>query len=132
MEERTALMALSALSHPARLALLRSLLPAGPAGLPAGELGRKLAIPANALSFHLRQLRQAGMVKNRRNGRQILYTADYAGMQGLIGFLTDNCCADSEDKCSPVCAPRGRRKRGIGKERARRQSMRALSKGGQS
>lgn len=104
MKERSALVAFSALSHRSRLSVFRVLLEAGPDGLPAGEIARRLGIAPNALSFHLTQLREAGLVTNKRNGRQIVYAADYAGMQRLVDFLTENCCQGSVKKCSPKCA----------------------------
>ncbi len=106
MKAQSALVALSALSHQSRLSLFRLLLEAGPDGLPAGEIAQRLGIAPYALSFHLPQLRDAGLVTNKRNGRQIVYAADYAGMQSLIGFLTENCCQHSAKKCSPKCAPK--------------------------
>ena len=106
MKERSALVAFSALSHQSRLGVFRVLLEAGPDGLPAGEIAQRLRIAPNALSFHLTQLRDAGLVTNKRNGRQIVYAADYAGMQSLVGFLTENCCQHSAKKCSPKCAPK--------------------------
>lgn len=104
MKEQSALVALSALSHQSRLTVFGLLLEAGPNGLPAGEIGQRLGVPPNALSFHLTRLRHAGLVRNKRNGRQMVYAADYAGMQSLMDFLTENCCQRSAGKCSPACS----------------------------
>ncbi len=131
MKERSALVAFSALSHQSRLGVFRVLLEAGPDGLPAGEIAQRLGIAPNALSFHLTQLRDADLVTNKRNGRQIVYAADYAGMQSLIGFLTENCCQRSTKKCSPKCAPkpspshRAKKRRRLTLRSARQRSTRA-------
>ena len=105
MEESSAIEALSALAHDSRLAIYRLLMQEGANGLPAGQVGQRLGIPANALSFHLTRLRYAGLVTARRNGRQIIYAADYGGMQKLMGFLTENCCHNAPEGCSPDCPP---------------------------
>ncbi len=105
MEQIFAVEALSALAHGSRLAIFRLLIQEGADGLPAGEVGQRLGIPANALSFHLTRLRYAGLVTARRNGRQIIYAADYDGMQELMGFLTENCCKSATEGCSSDCPP---------------------------
>jgi DNA-binding transcriptional ArsR family regulator len=105
MEESSVIEALSALAHDSRLAIYRLLMQEGANGLPAGQVGQRLGIPANALSFHLTRLRYAGLVTSRRNGRQIIYAADYEGMQKLMGFLTENCCHNAPEGCSPDCPP---------------------------
>ncbi len=110
MKEQSALVALSALGHESRLSVFRVLQEAGPDGLPAGEIAQELGVAPNALSFHLAQLRDAGLVSNKRNGRQIVYAADYAGMQRLIDFMNENCCQQSAKKCSPKCAPKPSRR----------------------
>ncbi len=76
MEHLSAVDALSALAHESRLAIFRVLVPEGPDGLPAGEIGKRLGIAANALSFHLTRLRYAGLVSVRRNGQQMIYAAE--------------------------------------------------------
>ena len=103
MENRSAVDALSALAHESRLAIFRLLVPEGPDGLPAGEIGKRLGIAANALSFHLTRLRYAGLVSVRRNGQQMIYAAAYDGMQRLMGFLTKNCCQLDARGCSSDC-----------------------------
>ena len=94
---------LSALAHESRLAIFRLLVPEGPDGLAAGVIGKRLGIPANALSFHLTRLRYAGLVSVRRNGQQMIYAAAYDGMQRLMGFLTENCCQMDAQGCSSDC-----------------------------
>ncbi|MDR6851583.1 DNA-binding transcriptional ArsR family regulator [Sphingomonas sp. BE123] len=84
--------ALSALAQEHRLALFRLLVQAGPDGLPAGTIAEKLGVPASSLSFHLAQLNRAGLVSQTRQGRSLIYTADYAAMNALIGYLMENCC----------------------------------------
>jgi DNA-binding transcriptional ArsR family regulator len=103
MEISSAVDSLSALAHESRLAIFRLLVPEGPGGLPAGEIGNRLGIAANALSFHLTRLRYAGLVSVRRNGQQMIYAAAYDGMQRLMGFLTDNCCQMDARGCSSDC-----------------------------
>ena len=103
MENSSAVDALSALAHESRLAIFRVLVPEGPDGVPAGEIGKRLGIAANALSFHLTRLRYAGLVSVRRNGQQMIYAASYDGMQRLMGFLTENCCQKDARGCSSDC-----------------------------
>ena len=103
MEHLSAVDALAALAHDSRLAIFRVLVPEGPDGLPAGEIGKRLGIAANALSFHLTRLRYAGLVSVRRNGQQMIYAAAYDGMQRLMGFLTENCCQLDARGCSSDC-----------------------------
>ena len=105
MKIESAVEAFSALAHDSRMAIIRLLVPEGPDGLPAGEIGRKLEIPASALTFHLTRLRSAGLVSVRRNGQQMIYTACYGEMQRLTGFLTENCCRLDARGCSPDCPP---------------------------
>ena len=105
MEHSSAVDTLSALAHESRLAIFRLLVPEGPDGLPAGEIGNRLGIAANALSFHLTRLRYAGLVSVRRSGQQMIYAAAYDGMRRLMGFLTDNCCRMDARGCSSDCPP---------------------------
>jgi len=93
MKSDSAVTALSALAHDHRLAVFRLLVQAGVEGRPAGVIARQLGLPNSSLSFHLAQLQQGGLVSQRREGRSLIYAADFAAMQGLIGFLTENCCA---------------------------------------
>lgn len=87
-----AVSALAALAHEHRLAAFRLLVEAGPAGLPAGTLAERLGVPQSSLSFHLAHLARAGLATQRRAGRQILYAADFPAMNGLVRYLTENCC----------------------------------------
>ena len=84
--------ALSALAQETRLAVFRLLVEAGPRGVAAGAIGDRLGIPATTLSFHLSQLSRARLVASRRNGRSIIYSADFETMESLIGYLGENCC----------------------------------------
>ncbi len=92
METQAAVAALSALAQDTRLEIFRLLVQQGPQGLPAGVLAERLGTPAATLSFHLAQLRHAGLCVSRRDGRQIVYAADYARMSALLAYLTENCC----------------------------------------
>ena len=92
METKQALQALSALAQESRLAIFRLLVQAGPKGLAAGAIGEKLGLPPATLSFHLAGLNRAGLAQSRQEGRFVIYNADYAAMNALVGFLTENCC----------------------------------------
>lgn len=83
---------LAALAQEHRLAAFRLLVEAGPDGLAAGHLAERLSVPPSSLSFHLSQLMAAGLIVQRRDGRSLLYSADFAAMGALIDFLTENCC----------------------------------------
>lgn len=97
---------LGALAHDTRLAVYRLMVEAGPEGLPAGEIARRLDVPPPTLSFHLRDLVDAGLAVDRREGRSIFYAADYATMNALMAFLTDNCCGGRPELCAPAsCTP---------------------------
>lgn len=102
MEANTAIEALGALAQESRLAVFRLLIQQGPDGMPAGHVAEALGIPPATLSFHLAQLGHAGLVLSRRDGRRIIYSADYGGIRDLIAFLTEKCCQP---------APRGGRAR---------------------
>jgi ArsR family transcriptional regulator, arsenate/arsenite/antimonite-responsive transcriptional repressor len=115
MEIKSAVSALSALAHEGRLAIFRELVPAGPEGLAAGEIGRRVGVAPNTLSASLTVLANAGLVASRRNGRSIIYSAAYARMTGLLGFLMQDCCNGSPEVCAPLagllapeacCAPK--------------------------
>jgi DNA-binding transcriptional ArsR family regulator len=104
MKPTTVIAALEALAQENRLAIFRALVQAGPPGLTPSRLSDKLDLPAPTLSFHLAQLRHAGLIGVTRDGRSLIYVADYAAMRGVIDFLTENCCADAA--CAPAaCAP---------------------------
>ena len=112
MESYEAVNALSALAQDARLAIFRLLVEAGPGGLPVGDIGTALAIPAATLSFHLDQLKHADLVTFQRKGRQLIHAANYTRMNALLGYLTENCCGSDKDLCGPVptkCTPAARK-----------------------
>ena len=113
MNNPTAVSALNALSHETRLAAYRALVQAGPEGLPVGELRDKLELPAATLTAHLNVLRAAGLAIDQREGRVIRVRADYARMNALLAYLTENCCAGTA-ACTPAvaCNPRPKRKSG--------------------
>jgi DNA-binding transcriptional ArsR family regulator len=98
-----AVSALGALAQEHRLALFRLLVQAGQDGMPAGAIAEKLGVPNSSLSFHLAQLRAAGLITQERQHRSLIYRADYPAMNGLIDYLTENCCAGAD--CSTVASP---------------------------
>ena len=100
MKKPDILAALAALSQENRLDAYRLLVQAGPEGMPAGEIAAELGLSPNALTFHLDRLREAGLVTVRRDGRSMIYAAQFDTMNGLIGYLTENCCGGAE-----ICAP---------------------------
>lgn len=104
MEINAATSALAALGQSTRLAVFRLLVEAGPSGRMAGEIAETLALPGATLSFHLKELVAAGLVQSEPRGRNVCYRADFAAMNGLIEFLTRNCCAGTSD---PACMPAG-------------------------
>ena len=94
MDRSKVLASLSALSHEARLDLMRLLVVAGDAGLAAGKIGEQLGHSASRLSFHLGILEQAGLIRSRKIARNVIYSADFAGLGGTISFLLRDCCMD--------------------------------------
>ena len=107
MNRSRAVASLAALAQDTRLEAFRQLVQAGPEGLAAGELSTRLGISPPALSFHLRGLAQAGLVRSRQQGRFVYYSAAYDAMQTLLDFLARNCCSGS--KCAPALQARLRR-----------------------
>ncbi len=103
MDSNQAVQALSALAHETRLALYRMLVERGPEGLSAGIIADRLGIPPSSLTFHVQHLHRAGLVTQRRLSRQLIYAADFTAMNGLVGFLTENCCG--RGVCVPLCQP---------------------------
>lgn len=93
--------ALGALAQEHRLALFRLLVAAGEPGLPAGAIATELGLPNSSLSFHLAHLTRAGLIRQQRQGRSLIYTADYAAMNALVDFLTENCCGGASGRCEP-------------------------------
>lgn len=104
MDAQRAVTALSALGHDTRLALFRLLVERGPDGLPAGTIAERLGIPPSSLTFHLQHLYRAGLITQRRLHRQLIYAADYATMNWLLLYLTDNCCGRGSAACAPADA----------------------------
>lgn len=104
MEMKLAVNALAALAHDGRLATFRMLVQAGPDGLAAGDIARRLQVLPNSLSTNLNVLNHAGLVASRRMGRSIIYTAEYDRMAGLLGYLLEDCCGGSPEICAPVAA----------------------------
>lgn len=97
MEMNQAIVSLTALGHGTRLAIFRLLVVAGSKGRTAGDLGETLGVPGATLSFHLKELANAGLVEGEQQGRFIRYRARFDAMNGLIAYLTENCCADDTD-----------------------------------
>jgi ArsR family transcriptional regulator len=104
METKHVLTALSALAHETRLAIFRLLVETGPEGLPVGKIGERLGTAPATLSFHLKELANADLVMMRHEGRFIYCSANFATMNGLLAYLTENCCG-SGTACVPVCEP---------------------------
>jgi ArsR family transcriptional regulator, arsenate/arsenite/antimonite-responsive transcriptional repressor len=104
MKNVQAVEALGALAHEHRLAIYRLLVQAGPDGRPAGAIAEKLSLPASSLSFHLAHLTRAGLIEQRRESRSLIYSADFAAMNGLVSFLTENCCGGAS--CAPAASAR--------------------------
>ena len=103
METSQAIEALSALAHGSRLAVFKLLVQSGPQGRAAGALREELELPPATLSFHLAHLVRAGLARSRQDGRFVIYTADFENMNGLVGYLTENCCCDA-GVCTPLPA----------------------------
>jgi ArsR family transcriptional regulator, arsenate/arsenite/antimonite-responsive transcriptional repressor len=105
MDNRTAVASLAALAQESRLAIYRLLVEAGPTGLAVGEIGASLKVSPATLSFHLKGLSHAGLIAARQDGRYIYYSANYQRMNRLLGYLTENCCANDGVECAPSCGP---------------------------
>lgn len=105
MEAGEAIGALGALAHAARLELYRLLVQRGPDGLSAGAIAQALHVPPSSLTFHLQQLQRAGLITQRRVGRQLFYATDFARMNALLAYLSENCCGRGAAVCAPVCDP---------------------------
>jgi DNA-binding transcriptional ArsR family regulator len=104
MRKSTVIAALGALAQETRLDIFRLLVEKGPEGLPAGELGERLKQPSPTMSFHLSQLRFAGLVESRRESRSIIYSANFKMMTGLLAYLTENCCGGRPELCAPFAS----------------------------
>ncbi len=99
MEKTDAIAALGALAQDSRLDVFRLLVQAGPEGVAAGQIAERLGLAGATLSFHLNQLKQAGLVTFRREGRSLLYLAEYGTMNALLAYLTENCCQGDAAAC---------------------------------
>ena len=99
MKSKDALAALSALSQETRLAVFRRLVTAGPQGAAAGALAKALKVTAPTLSFHLKELEHAGLIRQRRESRSIIYAANYDRMRALLGYLMEDCCGGRPEIC---------------------------------
>jgi ArsR family transcriptional regulator, arsenate/arsenite/antimonite-responsive transcriptional repressor len=105
MKSKEVVRALSALAQESRLAVFRLLVEQGPDGLTPGAISDKLEIPAPTLSFHLKELSNAGLLTSQQNGRSIVYAADFLSMRELIEFLYHNCCGAGVAGCGQECVP---------------------------
>lgn len=106
METKRVLAALAALSQEHRLAVFRLLVEHAPEGLAAGAIAERLKLAPATLSFHLKELSHAGLIASRQVGRFIWYRADLGAINGLVGYLTENCCGGSA-VCDAACVPAG-------------------------
>ncbi len=109
MDGATAVNSLGALAQQSRLAIFRLLVEAGREGLSVGEIGADLRIAPATLSFHLKELANAGLVASRQEGRYIYYSASYERMNALVAYLTENCCGRGKSRCAPQTAKEARR-----------------------
>jgi ArsR family transcriptional regulator, arsenate/arsenite/antimonite-responsive transcriptional repressor len=104
MKEVQAVRALASLAHKARLRVFRLLVKCGEQGMPAGKIATKLDLPPATLSFHLKELLNAGLIKDRREGRSIIYAMNIPEINSLLNFLLEDCCGGQQNLCAPSCA----------------------------
>jgi ArsR family transcriptional regulator, arsenate/arsenite/antimonite-responsive transcriptional repressor len=104
MDKPAAIAALGALAQETRLDAYRLLVTQGPEGLPAGAIADRLGVLPASLTFHLKELQHAGLITQRRLGRQLIYAAEYRAMTELLAYLTENCCGRGAS-CAPACNP---------------------------
>jgi ArsR family transcriptional regulator len=104
MKKHDALAALAALAQDNRLDVFRLLVEVGPEGMPAGSVASTLKLAPNTLTFHFDRLRDAGLVTVRREGRSMIYAAQFDTMNALLAYLTENCCQGAQDTCPPAAA----------------------------
>jgi ArsR family transcriptional regulator, arsenate/arsenite/antimonite-responsive transcriptional repressor len=107
MESKDVIQALAALAQPNRLAIFRALVVKGQEGLTPALLAQALGMPANTLSFHLKELMHADLISQKRSGRNLIYRAQYDRMNGVLAYLSDNCCEGQPCEVRPdaVCSP---------------------------
>jgi DNA-binding transcriptional ArsR family regulator len=110
MKKPDVMAALAALAQENRLDAYRLLVQAGPEGLAAGEVAASLGLSPNTLTFHFDRLREAGLIAVRRDGRSMIYAAQFDTMNALLGYLTENCCGGAA-QCGPTVACKPERKR---------------------
>ncbi|HZZ92283.1 MAG TPA: metalloregulator ArsR/SmtB family transcription factor [Usitatibacter sp.] len=115
MDSRLAVTSLAALAQESRLLIYRMLVEAGPTGLAVSEIGASLHVAPATLSFHLKELAHADLVRSRQEGRFVYYSANYERMNGLLAYLSENCCARDGVDCGSGCKPTRRARRGISK-----------------
>jgi ArsR family transcriptional regulator len=99
MEEKQVVKALAALAQASRLQVFRSLVAAGPSGATPGGLSDRLTLPNPTLSFHLKELVNAGLIHQERAGRNLIYRVDFAQMNRVVGYLSENCC-EGQAQCN--------------------------------
>ena len=102
MNTQDAVSILSCLAQEARLQIFRLLVQNSPAGLAAGEIAKRLNIPASTLSFHLKELSHAGLIKSEQSSRFIYYSTDFQAINALVGYLMENCCGTDKNCCDPL------------------------------
>jgi DNA-binding transcriptional ArsR family regulator len=113
MKAKDVIEALGALAHEHRLGVFRLLVERGPAGLPAGRIAERMGLVPSSLTFHLQNLQRGGLITQRREGRQLIYSADFTAMTALVGYLTDKCCVESTAECCPPVRPPKSTKRAV-------------------
>ncbi|HVN90250.1 MAG TPA: metalloregulator ArsR/SmtB family transcription factor [Candidatus Binataceae bacterium] len=127
MKKSKVIAALGALAQETRLDIFRLLVEKGPEGIPAGEIGERLNLPSPTLSFHLSQLRFAGLIDSRRESRSIIYSANYKAMNEVLGYLSENCCGGRAEACTPTgsnaCQPKETEQKATDNKKKRRLSV---------
>ena len=106
MKAEAAVDALGALAQEHRIALFRLLVQAGDKGMPAGAIAEALGVPNSSLSFHLAQLRNAGLILQERQHRSLIYRANYPAMNALVAYLMENCCGGADCAPAAACEPK--------------------------
>jgi DNA-binding transcriptional ArsR family regulator len=126
MKKSGVIVSLGALAQETRLDIFRALVEKGPEGMPAGEIGARLNQPSPTMSFHLNHLRFAGLVTSRREGRSIIYSANFKMMTDLLGYLTENCCGGRPELCASTalnsCGPSVSENNNVVPQKSRRRS----------
>jgi DNA-binding transcriptional ArsR family regulator len=108
MKERDAVTCLAALAHEHRLRIFRLLVKEGPSGMPAGEIAQRVGLSPTNMSFHLKELDRAGLLRATRRGRQVLYAVHVDGMRRLLTYLTEECCQGRPELCGEAFAAAGK------------------------